>query len=93
MKNIKKSETGTKLTESKKLLHLVREAEGENKRYKITGGKGEPTVDTLADAIDIVKKMSSNAKVEILDTKNKDKKVVYGPKGIALAILMKMKED
>ena len=93
MKNTKKSESGKKLTASKRLLQLVREAEGESKRYKITGGKGEPTVDKLADAIDIVKKMSSNAKVEVLDTKNKDKKVVYGPKNIALAILMKMKED
>lgn len=84
----------TKLTESQKLIKLFREALGDvsKSRYaiRVSGDDYVRYVNKLSDAIPIVKRVSDNSRVVILDRNRNNAKVVFGLKRTALLVLVKI---
>lgn len=78
-----------KLSKSQEVLQIIKEAET---RYtvKCSNKDYESHVPTLQDAIPIVKALSDNDRVVILDKKRNDKKVVFGNKKTAMSVLVSL---
>jgi hypothetical protein len=78
---------------AKEFLRFLNETDDEKKdsgRFTITqsGSHNKQFVDKLEDAIDIVNKMPEKARIVIIDKNKKNKKVVFGLKKTAMAVLL-----
>ena len=79
-----------KLSKSQELLQLIREAEAEeDKKYKLTFSGKTKYADNLDQVADMIDTLSNSTEVEVFDG---DKKIAYGPKNTAHAVVMKLQK-
>ena len=79
----------SKLITTKEIIRLIKES---TSRYAVNCSTKDYTsyVQTLSDAVKLVKQMPDNSRVTITDTTKNNAKVVFGPKKTALEILVKI---
>ena len=68
---------------------MIKEAEEEDKKYKLTFSGQTKYADNLDQVADIIDTLSDSIEVEVFDG---DKKIAYGPKNTAHAVVMKLQK-